>query len=50
MGWFGDLFFIFIIGLINVVVSLYCGFYWLKHEHFPWEKRKLSNEDNKKVI
>jgi len=39
MSWFSDLFVVFLVGLINILMALFLGLYWLKHERYPWESK-----------
>lgn len=34
---------LWIFGLTPIVLSIIFGFYWLKHERFPWEKNKSND-------
>lgn len=44
MDWFTDMFFIILVGSINILAAIFLGGYWLKYERFPWEKKQ--NDDD----
>lgn len=52
MGWLTNMIWLWIFGLIPIILSIVFGVYWLKNERFPWERKDHFNSEltNKKDI
>ena len=47
MGGILNMIWLWIFGLAPIVLSIVLGFYWLKNERLPWEKRRTNNNSEK---